>query len=381
MVKKITLIGTLPPIKGISDTCLNQVKYLTKDVFVDFIGFKSIYPEFLYPGSTKENSKSFQIESLSDLNIRNILTWYNPFSWIWAGISAKGKIVHFHWWTFVLFPVFFVILLVAKIRRKILVCEAHNILGHESNSIDKFLNKIIFKLSDYFIVHSEQNKQQLKKFFNVDNKKINVIPLGALDFFADDVVSKFQARKVLKIPVNSKIVLCFGNIRRYKGIDILIKAFSGVKKQIPETKLLIAGKNWIDWQFFQRLIEESNLKDSVITNLDFIPTSKVKYYFMASDLVVLPYLKFEAQSGPGRIALAFGKALVVTKVGGLSDLVKEDSVVVESGNVNQLTQAIINVLKDDNFRKKLENDSKELAQKYSWDTIAKKTIILYRRLI
>ena len=380
MVKEITLIGTLPPIKGISDTCLNQVKYLIKYISVDFIGFKSIYPEFLYPGSTKENNKSFVVESSSSLNIRNILTWYNPSSWIWAGLTSKGEIIHFHWWTFYLFPVFFTIGLLSKIRHRKLVCEVHNILGHESGWIDRLLTRLMFKLPDRFIVHSENNKKQLEEFFGI-KKGVLVIPLGTLDFFNNVSITKIEARKKLGLNNQDKIILSFGNIRGYKGTDILIKAFAEVKKEFPAVRLVIAGKNWIEWQPFQGLIEKHHLQDRVTANLNFISTPEVKYYFTASDLVALPYLKFEAQSGPGRIALAFGKAMIVTNVGGLPDLVKDKSVVVEPNNLEELTQVIIKILKDDNFRKKLENDSKELAQKYSWDKIAEKTVNLYKSLV
>ena len=94
--------------------------------------------------------------------------------------------------------------------------------------------------------------------------------------------------------------------------------------------------------------------------------------------MVLPYSHFESQSGPGNVALAFGKAMVVSNVGGLPDLVKNKDVIVPPCDDDRLAKAIIKVLKDDDFREKLENNSKELAQKYSWDKIAKRTIELYK---
>jgi len=378
---KVTLFGTLPPIKGISDTCLNQTRELLKYSKIDFIGFKAIYPEFLYPGGTKDKSGLFQIDKHYNLKIKNILTWYNPISWIKAGLSVQSKIVHFHWWTSFLFPVFLTILLINKSRKKILICEVHNVLGHESILLDKFFNKIIFNLADCFIVHSKRNKKQLGKHFAIDSQKIKVIPLGALNLFSGKKISKRQARKQLNIPFNNKLVLCFGNIRKYKGIDVLINAFVSVVKEIPDAKLLIAGKNWFNWAPFHQLIKKCHLEKNIITHLKFISFSRTNIYFTAADLVVLPYLKFEAQSGPGRIALAFRKAMVVSNVGGLPDLVREEKAIVEAGDTNGLTRAMIRILKNDNYRKKLENDSGKLAQKYSWDKIAEKTIILYKSLI
>lgn len=379
---RVTFVGTLPPIKGISEYCIEQTKGLSKKIKVDFINFKSIYPRFLYPGgSTKEKNEIFQKEENKNFKIRNMLAWYNPLSWIWAGLVSKGEVVHFHWWTFYLFPVFFTAVLLSKARKKKIVCTVHNILGHESGEIDKILTNWIFKLPDHFVVHSEANKKQLKKIFRIEDKKISIIPHGTLSFYKEKKLTKEEAREKLGISNQDKVILYFGNIRKYKGVDVLIKAFANIKQEVSNAKLIIAGKNWIAWQSFQGLIDKYNLSKDVILHLDYVPTPEIQYYFTAADLVVLPYLYFESQSGPGNIALAFERAMVVSNVGGLPDLVKEKNVVVKPGNVNQLAQAIIKVLKDDGFRKKLENDSKELSQKYSWDKIAEKTISLYKQLI
>ena len=379
---KITFVGTLPPIKGISEYCIEQTKSLSKKVKIDFINFKSIYPEFLYPGgSTKEKNEIFQIKESENLKIRNTLAWYNPFSWIWAGLTSKGEITHFHWWTFYLFPVFFTIALFGKARKKKIVCTVHNVLGHELGKVDKILTNWIFKLPNHFIVHSEANKKQLKKIFKIKDKKISIIPYGILNFYKEKNLTKEEARERLGLDNQDKVILYFGNIRKYKGVDVLIEAFHRVKQEISNAKLIIAGKNWIDWRPFQELIEKYNLNRDIILYLDYISTSDIQYYFTACDLVVLPYLHFESQSGPGNIALAFEKAMVVSNTGGLPDLVKNKEIVVDPGNSKELARAIIKVLKNDNFRKKLENDSKVLAQRYSWDKIAEKTVKLYQNII
>lgn len=380
-IESVSLFGTLPPIKGISDTCLSQTRELLKYSKIDFIGFKAIYPEFLYPGGTKDKSGLFQIDKHHNLKIKNVLTWYNPISWIKAGLSVQSKIVHFHWWTSFLFPIFLTILLINRWRGKILLCEVHNVLGHESNHVDKLLNKIIFNLSSYCIVHSKRNQQQLEKYFAIDSQKIKVIPLGALNFFSCKKISKIQARKQLKISSNNKLVLCFGNMRKYKGIDVLINAFALVVKKIPDAKLLIAGKNWFNWAPFQQLIKKCHLEKNIITHLKFISFSRTNIYFTAADLVVLPYLKFEAQSGPGRIALAFRKAMIVTRVGGLPELIKNKNCVVEPNNQKELAKAIVKILKNGKLQRQLEKDSGNLAKKYSWNKAAKETINLYMNVL
>ena len=88
----VTLIGTLPPLKGISPYSHELLNALSNDILVEFIGFKKLYPDFLYPGGTKVKDKTYKSE-IKNTEIRNILTYYNPLSWIWAGLTAKGEII------------------------------------------------------------------------------------------------------------------------------------------------------------------------------------------------------------------------------------------------------------------------------------------------
>ena len=299
---------------------------------------------------------------------------------MWAGLSAQGKIVHFQWWTTFLSPIFFVILLFLKLRRKKIIFTVHNVLGHETNIIDRILNKIIFMFPDAFILHSDSNIKQMKDILHISPKRMFRIPHGIYEFYKNEEVSKEEARKKLNIKKNIPVVFSFGNIREYKGVDVLIKSFAIVKKKIPDALLLIAGKSWISWKPNQRLIKEYKLEKNVRTFLEYVPMSYVKYYFEACDLVALPYKEFDAQSGPGNIALAFHKPLVVTNVGGLPDLLKNKEFVAEKNNIKQIAEKIIKILKDKKLAKQLSNDSKEMCKEYQWSDIAKKTAELYKRL-
>jgi len=115
-ISKVTMISTLPPIKASSLYTLNLVNAISKKIKIDFIGFKKIYPEFLYPGGTID--KNTKEPKIKNVNIRSFLTWYNPFSWIWAGLTCKGKVIHAQWWSYVLAPIYFTILSIAKLSKK-----------------------------------------------------------------------------------------------------------------------------------------------------------------------------------------------------------------------------------------------------------------------
>ena len=379
MVEEITLVGTLPPIKGVSDYCIEQTKSLGKTIKVNFLNFKSIYPEFLYPGGkTTEKDPVFKAEKNPNVKTHSSLSWWNPFSWIIAGLTSKGKILHFHWWTYFLFPVFFTIALIAKLRGKKIVCTIHNVVGHESGFIDRLFSGIIFSLSNSFIVHTKNNKEQLQKYFKVKSSNIEIIPHGIYNFYRGEKISKQAAKEKLGIPKNSKVLLAFGNIRAYKGTDDLIEAFKIVKEKFPELYLVIAGKPWkkeLEADIKERLNGVSNTK----IFLDFVASSKVKFYFSAADLVVLPYKDFAAQSGPGNIALAFEKPLLVSNVGGLPDLVKNNIAVFKAGNIQELASKI-SLIFSKNMISSLEADSRALKQVFSWENIAEQTLKLYNKL-
>jgi glycosyltransferase involved in cell wall biosynthesis len=386
----ISMLGTLPPVKGISDYCAELVQALSKhhlgnaenNVEVDFISFKRIYPEFLYPGGTKDPNKKFDYQTYSNVHERSIITYYNPFSWAWAGLSSKSKILHVQWWTTVLAPMFFTSMLFAKLRRKKIIMTVHNVVGHESSWVDRLVSRIIFKFPDYFILHSENSIVQFNKFVNAKSEKVRPdrifkIPHGILDMYKDNSISREDARLKLGIKQDAPVILCFGNIREYKGVDIMIEAFAMIKQKMPNTILIIAGKSWIDWTPNQALIDKHKLKDSIITYLDYVPSNEVSYYFRASDVVALPYKHFDSQSGPGNIALAFHTPLVVTDQGGLPDLLKNKEFVIKTNDVDALAQKTIKILKDKKLADSLSRDAEDLCKEFSWESVAKKTAELY----
>jgi len=374
---KVTLIGTLPPIKGISPYCMELLKSISQKAEVEFIGFKKLYPDFLYPGGTAVADKSYSIPYSKGAEIRNILSYYNPFSWIWAGITAKGDVIHAQWWSPVLAPVFFTIMVICKARKKKIVLTLHNIQPHEKSMITNFLNKSILTLGDAYIVHSYKNKETLSKAHGISQDDVSVIPHGILRPSPLNGVSTKDARAYLDIPLNRKVLLYFGNIRPYKGLDILLRALAYVKDDVDDVTLIIAGEPWTDWADYERIIEENGLDPYIIKRLGFVPPEEVEYYFLASDVVVLPYKYFESQSGVGALALPLKKPLIVTNVGGLTDFIKDRRAVAKPNDVMDLADRIILALKDDNLIHKLSLDSEDLASKYDWDNITEKTVELY----
>lgn len=373
----ITLIGTLPPIKGLSPYCLELLKSLAIHVKVEFIGFKRLYPDFLYPGKTKVIDAGYKIPELPNTNIRNILTYYNPFSWLWAGLSAQGEIVHAQWWSHVLAPVYLTILLICKARRKKIVITVHNVLPHEKSRLNNFFDKIIIPFADQLIVHTKIQKETLSQIYNTPGDKISIIPHGILEPVPIKGVSCEESRKWLGVPQDKKVILTFGNIRDYKGLDVLLQALALIKEELSNAIVLIAGQCWGSFEKYEKIIRDNRLEDYVIRRLEFIPPSKVEYYFSAANVVVFPYKYFDAQSGACALALPFKKTLVVTNVGGLPDFVKNECAIAIPGNPRDLADKLLFILSDDSLLAKLSQDTESTAKEYNWDKIARRTIEAY----
>jgi glycosyltransferase involved in cell wall biosynthesis len=378
---KITMIGALPPLTWNSTYSLELSRSLAQYVDLVFISFKKLYPTFLYPSGKVKGKNISILDENEKFKIERSIVYYNPFTWILAGLSAKGDIIHIQWGIPIFSPVFFAILLISKLRKKKIIATAHNVLPHEHSKMDKILTKLVFYLVDVFIVHSTKNIGEMHDTLGIPKEKIIRIPHGILKSFKDGMVTQKDAREKLKLPLDGKIILFFGNIREYKGLDAMLEAFSYVIKEMENVLLVIAGSTWVKWEKYEELIEKNNLNKNIKLFLEFIPSDKAKYFYYASDLVVLPYREFMSQSGAGAVALAFEKPLIVTDVGGLPELVKDKNFVVEPNNPRELAEKILLVLSDDELLKKLSEDSRDLAEEYSWDKIAEKTVGLYRCVI
>ena len=377
----ITLVGTLPPLKGNAYYCMSLADHLSRRLKVDFLSFKHLYPNFLYPGGVTDSDPDFSIAENPSLTIRRIITYFNPISWIIAGLKARGQLVHLQWWSIPVAPVYIVVLFVLWLRKKTIVLTVHNVLPHEPAVLDKVLTRMVLSFGKRYIVHSQENSYTLSRTFGIPLKNISLVHMPVHDMYLDGRIDKEDALRTIGIPPGKKVLLCFGNIRKYKGIDDLLKAFKLILKSEPDSFLLIAGQPWGSWGPYKNLIEKLGLNSNVKAILEYAPTSRVKYYFSAADIVVLPYKKFDAQSGVGNIGISFGKPLVVTKVGGLPELVKDSRALAEPENHFDLARTITQILGDPALEKKLSTDATEIARQYSWDAAINKTLTVYKTLL
>jgi len=267
---------------------------------------------------------------------------------------------------------------VKKNKHTKVVCIADNIIPHEKRFGDKPFTKYFVKPVDAFVTMSEKVMQDLQLF--AKGKPAKFVPHPLYDNFGEKI-SKEEARKQLavgsgQLAMGSKqrIILFFGFIRKYKGLDLLLDAMKILKEKsstLPTAncQLLIAGEFYEDRKPYDEQIERLGIKDRLILHTDFIPDSEVKYYLCAADVVVQPY-RSATQSGVTPLAYHFEIPMVVTNVGGLPDLVPDNKVgLVSEPNAEALAEKIIEYFEkgENYFIPQLIEEKK----KFSWSNMTR----------
>ena len=330
--------------------------------------FSLQYPNFLFPGKTQYSSEP----PPTDLKIKVCINSVYPLNWIQVGNELKNlkpDIIVVRYWLPFMGPALGTILRRVKINRHTkIICIADNIIPHEKHAGDKQFTQYFIKPVDAFITMSENVMKDLRTFTNKPAKQ-TVHPL--YDNFGEKI-DKAKAREYLNINTNENIILFFGFIRRYKGLDLLLEAMKILQTQIPNSKfqipkLLIAGEFYEDKKIYDKLISKLNIADQLILRTDFISDSEVKYYLSACDFVIQPY-RNATQSGVTPLAYHFEKPMLVTNVGGLPDLVPNGKAgLVCEPEPHDIASHILELyeLGEDYFLPHLREEKK----KYSWSAL------------
>jgi glycosyltransferase involved in cell wall biosynthesis len=195
-----------------------------------------------------------------------------------------------------------------------------NIIPHEKRIGDQALSRYFTSACDGFMVMSRSVGEEIKVF---SDAPVKFTPHPIYDIYGEKI-ERSAAISFLKLNENTRYLLFFGLIRKYKGLDLLIEAL-GILKQRDffkkyDIKLLVAGEFYEEESAYRNLIKTLNVENQVIIRANFIPNDEVKYYFEASDLIVQPY-RTATQSGISQIAYHFEKPMLVTNVGGLPEIV------------------------------------------------------------
>jgi len=371
-MQKITIVSAAYPLRGgIAHFAGLLFNELNKYFDVNVITFKRQYPSLLFPGKSQLEHGDSVEKIPSDV----ILDSINPFNWIKIGKKIRDlepDLLILKYWMPFFAPAYGVISRIVKKNGKTkILAICHNVIPHEKKPGDIALSKFFFSSVDYFILLSDSVKDDLLSIVNEPKFKVLFHPIYS-NF--GNSISKIEAKQYLKIK-EERVLLFFGFIRDYKGLDVLLEALAILKVQL-KFKLIIAGEFYSNEGKYVKLIDELKLQDYVILYNDFIPQEEVKYYFSACDVVVLPY-KSATQSGIVQIANNFIKPMISTNVGGLGEVIKdgETGYLVEKENPQKLADAISKYYKENKEKDFSDNIGIE-REKYSWSVFVKEMMEL-----
>jgi glycosyltransferase involved in cell wall biosynthesis len=322
--KKIVIIGPAHPLRGGLATFNQRLakEFNDRGDHCSIYSFSLQYPSFLFPGTTQYTDEP----APEGLSIHTVINSINPFNWIKVGRRLRKErpdIIVVRFWLPLMGPALGTILRrVKKNKHTRIICIADNVIPHEKRPGDKPFTAYFLKSCDAFITMSEKVLTDLRLF--QPGKPARLVQHPLYDNFGS-IISKAEARKHIGLPETGNLVLFFGFIRAYKGLDLLLEAVAQLKKNNSSPlpfKVLVAGEFYEDRKPYDDLIKNTGIESELILRTDFIPDSEVKYYLCAADAVVQPY-KNATQSGVTPLAYHFEKPMIVTNVGGLPALVPD----------------------------------------------------------
>jgi glycosyltransferase involved in cell wall biosynthesis len=365
---KIAYLSTFYPFRGgITHFNNSLFKAFQKEHEIKAFTFKRQYPDLLFPGKTQMVTEEDKIE---DVGAKRVLDTINPFSYIATANAIKkynpDVLLMKYWMPYFAPSLGFVAGKLKKSGTKV-IPVLDNVIPHEKKFYDIPFTKYFLKRCSGFLVMSDTVKNDLLSLKPEANYLEHEHPL--YDHFGD-IIEKEKAREKLKIPKGKKILLFFGFIREYKGLDILIESM----KHLPDDyHLLIGGEVYGDEKKYFDLIKKHDVENKVTPHIRYIADDEVPYFFSASDVNVLPY-RSATQSGILSIAYHFELPVLVTDVGSLKQAVEPH----QTGTViEKPTPEIISNGVNDFFSKdyqQFKTNLKEFKKQNSWDNLAKSII-------
>lgn len=360
----IIIVGTAYPYRG-GLSAFNErlaAEYMAQGHKVEIYTFTLQYPNFLFPGKTQYSTEP----APKDLAIHRRVNSCNPFNWIKVGREIRRKrpdmLITKFWIPFMAPCLGTIERMVRKNGHTKVISILDNVIPHEKRIGDKLFARYFVRSTDGFVAMSKSVLSDLRLF--TKDKPAEFCPHPLYDHYGQRL-SRDEALQLLNLDTNCRYVLFFGFIRTYKGLDLLLDAFADQWLRQSNVKLIVAGEFYGDPAPYMQQIENLDIADKVVLCTDFIPDSEVNRYFSAADIVAQPY-KTATQSGVTQIAFHFEKAMLVTNVGGLAEIVPDGKIgyVVEP-NKEQIAKALHRFFEENRIAE-FESNIVEEKQKYSW---------------
>ena len=348
---KLAIISPHPPLKGGISKESELLYNILKDIYcLNIISFKKLYPNILYPSNIQYDNtiKSYKNKK----NIHYCIDITNPLSWFkTSNLIIDFSCTHliFRFWNPFFIPLYsYMIYRIRKKNNQIRIfCICDNIFPHERFIFDEKLIKYFFKKFNGYLVMSSDSEKQLQKL--IDNKSAIIKSFLPIKNTFKEKISQSYALKKLKINKPKLLLLLFGFIRKYKGLDLILDALSNMKK--IDIKLLIAGECYKNKNKYIKIIKKKDLIDSVIWHDKYIPDNEIGIYFSASDVVLLPYTKI-SQSGIIPLAYNYNKLIIASDIQSFKEHIVNNKTgyLFEKNNSLSLKNTLEDVYYNHNFK-------------------------------
>lgn len=339
-------------LSGISYYTLHLTNTLAQSHKVSAILMRQLLPRAFYPGRKRVGANLTQLEYNPEVRVFDGVDWYwlpsiiRSLSFL---IRERPDVMVFQWWSGTVLHSYLLLALAARLLRAQVVIEFHEVLDSGEAKIPlarayvRLFAPLFVRLAQGFVIHSEYDRKSLQRHYNLGKRPISVIHHGPYDHCQP--INEEQGYRTA--PISCCNLLFFGVIRPFKGLEDLITAFDALSEnEVAKYWLTIVGETWEGWTLPAELIERSRYRDRITFVNRYVSDAEVSRFFAGADAVVLPYHRSSA-SGPLHMTMSYGLPVVVTRVGGLTEVVVgyDGAILVSPEDTGALQRALIEVAK------------------------------------
>lgn len=340
---------------------------------------QDVYVELAIDGKTEEENctcKKNNLFKTADKNIgklKKIINYILAWKQIISFYSKDKDVIHTQWIIFS--PMDYLFIKKMKRSNKQIIMTIHDILPFNRKFYDYYFHKKIYNLADGIIIQTEENVNRFRELFPNNDVPRYMVPHGHFMEYSKSIDKK-EARKKLNLPVDKFIYLFFGQIKKVKGLDILLNAYAELLSKNPDIKdevlLVVAGNIWKDSvEKYEAIIKDRGIYNSVIMDIRYIPDNEVDIYYSASDICVLPYLNVY-QSGVLQLTYAHHKSAIVSDLTAFTDIVSpERGFICKVGDIEDLKNTMMDAY---GRRYELEDMAEQgyryIKNRFAWNQIA-----------
>ena len=294
-----------------------------------------------------------------------------------ASRFRSSRIVHYHLFRATILEL--IMMYLTKMLGFKIVISAHDVESFAESNTNAIVKKV-YQSADSIIAHSLIGYIEIRDKFKIKESKISQIPLGNYIDYLPRLIDRKKSRSSFNIIDESPVLLFFGQIKKVKGLDVLLNALPLVINKYPNVKLIIAGKLWqTGFSEYEKIISENKLNDFINLNLRYISDEIVEQFFYAADITILPYRKIY-QSAVLLLGMSAGCPILASNITGMSEIIQdgENGFLFENDNYISLSEKIIKILGDKNKLTQVKENALEyVINNHSWDKVGQLTSTVY----